>query len=126
MDTINLSTFSSEKGREEFQMLIETLVKRSSVDAVFKASFIDHPREAIFRETGIKVDLPAHWRLTVNDQADPLALSIKLPVNEENNVELTDEELEAVAGGIKPPNLHCIFECGTSSGTGNNGNQGEI
>lgn len=119
MDTINLSVFATEQGREEFQTLIEPLVQRTYGDPVFKEEFITHPKEVIRRETGLEVDLPDNWRFVVNDQSNPFSLYIHLHVREDD-IELTDDELEVVAGGGGEPNVNCKggnckAGCGASS-----------
>ena len=103
MDSLNLSSFSTEQGREEFRSLIEPLVQRTYEDPAFKEAFMANPKEVIQKETGLEIDFPDRWRFKVVDRSDPFALYIDIPVNEnsyDDNLELTDEELELVSGGI--------------------------
>ncbi|MEL6132173.1 MAG: hypothetical protein AAFR59_02275, partial [Bacteroidota bacterium] len=81
-------------------------------DPEFKAEFIANPQEVIERETGFAFDeLPDRVKVVAVDKSDPFALYITLPVREDM-LELTDEELEMVAGGgngnfICPENFFC-------------------
>lgn len=114
MDTINLSTFSTEEGKVNFQTQIKPLIDKTYEDPALKAEFIANPQKIIERELGISVDLPDNWHFEVKDQTDPFALYINLPVNADE-IELTDEELEVVAGGGTNPNCkggNCVPGCG--------------
>lgn len=110
MKVLNLSTFSSDEGREVFKSHVEPLVERTYSDPVFKAEFIANPGAVIERETGLKIDFPERWHFTVIDRSDPFALYLDIPVNKdliEDELELTDEELELVAGGGENNGLFC-------------------
>ena len=99
MDFNNLSGHHlSVESREELQQLIAPLVERTYTDAAFKAEFIANPSEVIQRETGASFELPEKVDFVVLDQSNPYAVYIPLPVNEES-IELSDEELELIAGG---------------------------
>ncbi|MEL6696405.1 MAG: NHLP leader peptide family RiPP precursor [Bacteroidota bacterium] len=98
----------------ELREKLAPIVERTYEDPEFKAEFIANPAEVISRETGASIDdLPDQVKFVVVDKSDPFALYITLPVREDM-LELTDEELELVAGGIEGNGFLCIknFFCG--------------
>lgn len=99
---MNVSSYffdEDNEARKEFQAQIEPLVERCYDDPAFKAEFIADPMGVIQRETDIPVhELPEKNKFVVMDKSDPYALYINIPVNEDA-LELSDEELEMVAGG---------------------------
>ncbi|WP_367393038.1 TOMM propeptide domain-containing protein [Lewinella sp. LCG006] len=68
----------------------------------FKAALIENPMEAIKSLTGQYIHLPeGKERLVVVDQTDPKAFYFNLPSHvNTDDVELTEDQLEAVAGGM--------------------------
>lgn len=114
---MNLSSFffnDSNEVKDEVQHQIEPLVQRCYEDAAFKAEFLANPVAIIQRETDITLgDLPDKCKFVVVDKSDPYALYITIPVNEDA-LELSDEELELVAGGKGDGNFLCninIIKC---------------
>ncbi|MEO0581439.1 MAG: NHLP leader peptide family RiPP precursor [Bacteroidota bacterium] len=108
MDFNNLSSHHlSLETREELQQLVAPLVERTYTDEAFKAEFIANPFEVIQRETGASFELPDKVEFKVLDQSNPYAIYIPLLVNEDA-LELTDEELEMIAGGEGDNNGVCI------------------
>lgn len=82
----------------------ERVVSEALSNPAYKASLIENPVAAIKALTGQQVQLPeGKERLVVVDQSDPKAFYINLPVevNMEDQ-ELTEEQLEVVAGGSVP------------------------
>lgn len=106
MDSINLATFATDQGREKFQSLISPLIQKADEDFIFREKFIANPTGVIQKETGVNIDLPANWSFLVIDKGDSVALSIQLPISEDD-IELTDEELEIIAGGGSKINHGC-------------------
>jgi hypothetical protein len=73
--------------------LEEQIVARAWADADFKQLLLTDPKAAIFKETGIQ--LPDGAEVTVLEESAGHGY-IVIPVN---TVELSDEQLEAVAAG---------------------------
>ena len=91
--------FVQEESQEQLKELIAPLVARTYIDAAFKAEFMANPAAVIERETDIDETLPKNFHFKVIDKTDPYAVYITLPVNEDS-LELSESELEMVAGGI--------------------------
>ncbi|WBX76784.1 NHLP leader peptide family RiPP precursor [Tenacibaculum ovolyticum] len=88
------------------QKLFQTVVQKAWEDVSFKQELIANPVTAIEKLTGKKVKLPKGKTLIVRDQTDASVVYINIP--EEPNMddmELTEEQLEIIAGGgeITPP-----------------------
>ena len=84
--------------------VVKKLIERSWTDSRFKAEFIANPVAVIERETGKKIDLKGK-EIVVMDQSDANTYYLNLSRYVNNlgfaNKELSDEQLEAVAGGRK-------------------------
>lgn len=106
------------------QKLFQTIINKAWEDEAFKQELINNPYEAIENLTGEKVQLPAGKKLVVRDQTNDEVIYINIPTEQKmDDVELNEEELEAVAGGqslptnpISTPTFPPIF-CGPG-GTG--------
>ncbi|WP_299674864.1 NHLP leader peptide family RiPP precursor [uncultured Dokdonia sp.] len=107
------------------QQLFQTIINKAWEDSTFKQELLSNPHEAIENLTGEKVQLPEGKTLVVRDQTSEDTIYINIPVSQEmDNVELNEEELEAVAGGtyspfdpIGSPTVPDIF-CGTGGNGG--------
>jgi hypothetical protein len=96
----------------------EKVVTEAWNNPAFKAALIENPEEAIRSLTGQQVKLPeGKDRMVVVDQTDPRAFYFNLPVQVDmDDVELTEEQLEVVAGGgrvnfidvFKVPIIRCF------------------
>jgi hypothetical protein len=76
------------------------IVQKAWDDANFKNQLIDNPVAAIETLTGKKVNLPVGKTLVVRDQTDESTVYINIPSKSNmDDVELNEEQLEAVAGG---------------------------
>ena len=95
------------------QETIQKLLQRSTVDPVFRQLCLESPEKAVREIAGR--DLPAgyHLRLVDNAGAD---LTIVLP-DAVATAELSDAELEAVAGGKVGNQCGVSERCGVSKGT---------
>lgn len=82
------------------QKLIQTIVNEAWENEAFKQELISNPIKAIEKLTGEMVQLPEGKQLVVRDQTDENTIHINIP-QEQNleDVELDEEQLEAVAGG---------------------------
>ncbi|KAB7725721.1 NHLP leader peptide family natural product precursor [Rudanella paleaurantiibacter] len=82
------------------QEIIEAVISKAWEDANFKTELIADPVKAIEKLTGVKVVLPEGKSLVFLDQTDKSTIYVNIPAEPEiENMELTEEQLEAVAGG---------------------------
>lgn len=85
------------------QELLQTIIQQAWEDEVFKKELINNPVEAIEKFTGQKVRLPEGKKLIVRDQSDSSVVYINIPSEPSlDDLELNEEQLEAVAGGSFP------------------------
>ncbi|WP_086455296.1 NHLP leader peptide family RiPP precursor [Flavobacterium sp. FPG59] len=84
------------------QKLYAEIVQKAWEDASFKQELIANPVAAIEKLTGKKMNLPEGKTLVVIDQTDESTVYINIPAVQKkvDDVELNEEQLEAVAGGI--------------------------
>ncbi len=83
------------------QKLFQTIINRAWEDDVFKQKLISNPHKAIEDLTGEKVQLPEGKKLVVRDQTNEEVIYVNIPATQEmDDVELNEEQLEAVAGGV--------------------------
>ena len=83
------------------QELFQTVIDKAWDDPVFKQELIDRPQESIESLAKVKLTLPEGTRIVVCDQSDEAYSYINIPRKfDVDELELTDEELEMVAGGI--------------------------
>ena len=82
------------------QKVIQAVVNKAWEDPSFKAELIAAPAQAIQKATGESIILPEGVRLVVHDQSDPTAAYFNIPAKPNyEDMELSDEQLEIVAGG---------------------------
>ena len=82
------------------QKLYGEIVQKAWEDPEFKQALMDSPAEAIEAATGQAVDVPAGKALKVVDQSDPNYAYLNIPARPNmDDLELSDEQLEMVAGG---------------------------
>ena len=76
------------------------IVQKAWDDADFKKELTSNPVSAIEKLTGKKLDLPAGKTLVVRDQTDESTVYINIPSKPNmEDVELSEDQLEVVAGG---------------------------
>ncbi|MGH1387219.1 NHLP leader peptide family RiPP precursor [Kordia sp.] len=86
------------------QKLIETIVQKSWEDDAFKQELIANPVKVIESIIGEPLDLDEGKTIIVNDQTDASNVYINIPPQLDlDDVELTEEQLEIIAGGGDPP-----------------------
>ena len=69
-------------------------------DPSYKERLISNPEKTIEETTGESLPVPEDVQFVVNDQTDPSVIYINIPPKFElKDFELTDEQLELVAGG---------------------------
>jgi len=86
------------KGQEIFQQVIQEAWGNEN----FKKELVNNPVAAIEKLTGEKVNIPEGKTLVVRDQTNEKTVYINIPA-QKDDVELNEEQLEAVAGGIGGP-----------------------
>ncbi len=86
------------------EKLLHQIVTKAWEDNSFKQELIESPIEAIEKLTGSKVRIPEGKTLVVKDQTDASTIYINIPEKQNlDDVELNEEQLEAVAGGLGFP-----------------------
>ncbi|GAB3224864.1 NHLP leader peptide family RiPP precursor [Spirosoma arcticum] len=84
------------------QKLYGEVVQKAWEDAQFKSELMANPVAAIEKLTGQKLNLPQGKTLVVRDQTDETTVYINLPTKPNTeDMELNEDQLEAVAGGVK-------------------------
>jgi len=82
------------------QKLLQKVISKAWDDAFFKEKLMVNPVEAIKQLTGETISIPAGKVLKVFDQSNPNHICLNIPQKPQfDNVELTDGQLEAIAGG---------------------------
>lgn len=77
---------------------IQTVINKAWNDDQFRRVLVNSPKMAIKSATGL--DIPEGVKLIFNDQTDPNKMYINIPPKPDfDNMELSDEQLEQVAGG---------------------------
>jgi hypothetical protein len=82
------------------QKLYAEIVQKAWEDAEFKKELIANPVATIEKFIGKKLNLPEGKTLVVRDQTDESAVYINIPPAKQLDAELSEEQLEAVAGGV--------------------------
>ena len=87
------------------QKLYAEIVQKAWEDTAFKKELVANPLATIEKFTGKKINLPKGKTLVVRDQTDGSVVYINIPATPKKSVdvELNEEQLEAVAGGIEGP-----------------------
>jgi hypothetical protein len=87
---------------DQTPMDIEQLIINKAIEnEAFKQELLSNPKTAISKE--LNVELPADLQIEVVEQTPQklyLVLPLRVKLEEEAGEELSEEELEAVAGGI--------------------------
>lgn len=82
------------------QKLLQTIIKTAWEDADFKERLKASPLETIQELTGEQLNLPEDKTILVTDQSSSNVIYINIPAQPSmDDVELTEEQLEVVAGG---------------------------
>ena len=86
------------------EKVLQEVIIKAWEDGSFKQELIESPIEAIEKLTGKKVRIPEGKTLIVRDQSDESTVFINIPAQQNlDDVELNEEQLEAVAGGLGFP-----------------------
>ena len=82
------------------QKLYTEIVKNAWEDENFKKELVANPIEAIENFTGKKLTIPKGKTFVVRDQTDENTIYFNIPAKPNlENIELSEEQLDAVAGG---------------------------
>lgn len=82
------------------QQVIQKVISKAWEDIKFRKELLVNPVEAIEKLTGVSIVLPEGKELVVVDQTDKSKIYVNLPAEPEiDNLELTEDQLEAIAGG---------------------------
>ncbi|WP_269236237.1 class IIb bacteriocin, lactobin A/cerein 7B family [Flavobacterium flavigenum] len=91
------------------QKLNSQVVQKAWEDKQYMNELIANPVEAIEKLTGHKISLPKGQKLVVVDQSDASTVYFNVPRKLDiNSLELTEEQLEQVAGGVLPLILYGV------------------
>lgn len=79
------------------------IIQKAWSDESFKQRLLENPVKSIEEEFGVKLELPADKELVVVDQSSEKRIHIYIPpMHGEMDVELSEDQLEAAAGGGIP------------------------
>lgn len=88
------------------QQLNAQVIERAWEDENFKKELIAKPIQTMENLTGYKINLPEGKKLVVVDQTDENVVFFNIPRKiDMNSLELTEDQLEQVAGGATPAAL---------------------
>ena len=105
------------KQQQKMQELQNTVIAKCWEDDSFKANFLANPISAIKDLTGETLRTPDGKKLVVVDQTDNSMIYFNIPAMPDlDNLELTDEQLELVAGGIAPLIVFTYFAAAATVG----------
>lgn len=85
------------------QKLFQEIIQEAWGNAEFKKNLVANPVVAIENFTGRKLNIPEGKTLVVRDQTDESTVYINIPAQQLGDVELNEEQLELVSGGIGKP-----------------------
>ncbi|WNJ16387.1 NHLP leader peptide family RiPP precursor [Pontibacter sp. G13] len=88
------------------QKIAAKMFEKAWKDPEFKSDLIANPEATIRESFGLEFELPGGKELVVVDQSDDSKVFVNIPSEPDlDEVELTDEELELIAGGGGTPDL---------------------
>lgn len=91
------------------QKLNSQVVQKAWADPEFMSELISNPVASIEKLTGHKISLPEGQKLVVVDQSDASTVYFNVPRKIDiDTLELTEEQLEEVAGGFLPLILYGV------------------
>jgi len=84
---------------ESERRALDSIVARATVDRAFRQLLMADPRRAIRDELGLSI--PSHFRIKFIERGPDLDALVVLPDLRDGAEELSDNELEAVSGGVQ-------------------------
>lgn len=88
------------------QQAVDAILKRAQSDKDFRELALSDPRAAIKQEAGLELPSDFNIRTVATEGAD---MTVVIPDFEDPNAELSDDDLENVAGGS-----WCGVDCGVA------------
>lgn len=89
--------------QEKAANLLSALSQKAWEDSAFKNQLVVNPVETIEQYIGKKIPGLYDKKVIVDDQTDSSVIYLNIPQRLDlNNLELTEEDLELIAGGITP------------------------
>lgn len=90
---------TKEQQKKGFEIL-NILAEKCWENSEFKDKLINNPRVEIENLLGTNINLPENKKIVIEDQTDNNFIYFNIPQKPDfSNIELSDEQLEAVAGG---------------------------
>ena len=84
------------------QEFLQSIITKAWQDETFKQQLIANPLITIEKLTGKKINLPEGKTIVVQDQTDTSKIYLNIPPKLNlDDVGLSEEQLEAVAGGVE-------------------------
>jgi hypothetical protein len=87
------------------------IIARAVKDPAFRKQLVANPKATLEKEFGLKV--PANVTLQVHEEGDDVRHIVLPQARAKQSVELSDEQLEAAAGGMRGED--CCCTCGSST-----------
>lgn len=89
---------------QKAQLFLASIYKKAWKDEDFKKDLINNPIETLNKFTGKIANFPEDKKVEVQDQTNPNHVYLNIPVKPSmDDIELTEEQLEEVAGGAENP-----------------------
>lgn len=93
----------TQEHQEQGVELMKTLAQKAWESSAFKEQLVKNPEAAIEAVTGKSFVLPKNKKIVVEDQTDESIIYFNIPAEPNlDELELSNEQLELVAGGITP------------------------
>lgn len=89
------------------QQVLQQVINKAWENEAFKKDLIANPVETIAKLTGQEIKIPEGKTIVVRDQTDESTIYINIPAEQNlEDVELNEDQLEAVAGGAQMMGLY--------------------